>query len=88
MSIAWFDFMRLGAWLADDHFAAFGAFLQAATSQVVDWDGSLGYAARGLMNEAATFSVRRGAGVADWLPWLTANLLQPIVQQMQALAAA
>jgi hypothetical protein len=90
MSIAWYDFWRLGTWLADDHFTAFGTFLQAATSQIVDWDGALGYEARGLMNEASTFSVRRGAGVADWLPWLTANLLQPIVQQMQqqALAAA
>ena len=84
MSIAHVDYARLGAWLNDSHFTAVGAFLEAATSQVTDWDGSLGYAARGLMHEAATLSVRRGAGVASWLPWLTANLLQPLVQRMEA----
>ncbi len=82
MSIALHDLKRLGAWLGDAHFGAVGALLEGTTSQVVDWDASLGYAARGLMSEAVTLSVRRGAGVAAWLPWLTANLLQPIVQGM------
>ena len=88
MSIAHFDYKRIAQLTGDAHFARFGAFLEATTSQVVDWDGSLGYAARGLMNEATTLSVRRGAGVADWLPWLTVNLLQPIVQEMEAARAA
>lgn len=83
-AIASFAFKRLGLWIADDHFISFGAFLANATAQVTDWDGSLGYASRGLMNEAATLSVRRGTGVADWLPWLTANVLQPIVQAARA----
>jgi len=83
-AIASFDFKRLGAWTADDHFASFGAYLANATTQMTNWDGSLGYSARGLMNEAATLSVRRGTGVADWLPWLTANALQPIVQAARA----
>ena len=86
-AIASFDFKRLGEWTNDEHFASFGAFLANATAQVTNWDGSLGYASRGLLNEAATLSVRRGAGVADWLPWLTANLLQPIVQAMRAESA-
>ena len=84
MSIAHHDYKRLAQLTGDAHFADFGALLAATTSQVVDWDGSLGYAARGLMNEATTLSVRRGAGVADWLPWLSVNLLQPIVQEMEA----
>ena len=84
MAIASHDFSRLGVWLGDAHFVRFGAWLGAATSQVTDWDGSLGYAHRGLMHEAATLSVRRGAGVADWLPWLTANLLHPLVQAQRA----
>ena len=83
MSCASFDFKRLGGWLRDEHFTAFGAFLEQATPQVTNWDGSLGYAAPGFMTEATTMSVRRGAGVAAWLPWLTANLLTPIVQSMQ-----
>jgi hypothetical protein len=84
MALAWYDLGRLGQWLGDAHFAELAALLQAATTQVVDWDGSLGYAERGLLAEAVTLSVRRGAGVKAWLPWLTVNLLQPLVQQMQA----
>jgi hypothetical protein len=80
MAIASHDFARLGAWLGDAHFAAVGALLAAATAQVMDWDGALGYAMRGLMSEAATLSARRGEGVADWLPWLTCNILYPLVQ--------
>jgi hypothetical protein len=83
MSIAWYDMLRLGILTQDSHFIAFSSFLAAATTQVADWDGSLGYAFRGLLTEATTFAPRRGSGVQDWLPWLSANLLYPIVQQMQ-----
>lgn len=81
MAIAWFDYKKLGEWLADDHFLAFSTFLQAATTQAIDWDGSLGYASKGLLSEAMTVSVRRGSGVESWLPWLTANILYPLVQR-------
>ena len=80
MSKAWPTYRRLAAWTGDAHYAEVADFLQAATAQVSDWDGELGYAARGLMTEATTFSVRRGAGVADWLPWLTANVMEPIAE--------
>jgi hypothetical protein len=83
MSIAHHDFRRLGAWLDDAHFTAVADFLEASTTQVIDWDASLGYAMRGLMTEAVSLSVRRGSGVQDWLPWLTANVLYPLVQQRQ-----
>ena len=83
MAIAWFDYRRLGQWTGDTFFPLFADFLEASTTQVVNWDGSLGYAARGLLTEAATFSVRRGAGVMSWLPWLTANVLQPLVQEQR-----
>jgi len=83
MAISWYDYKRLGTWLNDDHFLNLSAFLASATTQVVDWDGSLGYAKKGLMTEAVTFSVRRGSGVKDWLPWLTANLVHPIVQKLR-----
>lgn len=80
MSIASADYTFLGQALGDAHFTRVGGLLYAATSQMTDWDGRLGYDARGLLHEAATLSVRRGAGVSSWLPWLTANLLQPLVQ--------
>ena len=61
------------------HFGSFALFLRDATAQVVDWDGALGYAHRGLMTEAMTLSVRRGRGVQKWLPWLTVATLEPMV---------
>ena len=84
MSIASFDMQRLGTWLGDAHFVGVGDLLLNATAQMTDWDGSLGYAARGLLGEAFELSVRRGSGVSAWLPWLTANLLQPLVQRQRA----
>ena len=48
--------------------------------QVVDWDGALGYAFPGLMNEAVTFAPPRGHGVRKWLPWLTVAVLDPMVK--------
>ena len=88
MSIAVRDYARLGAWLNDDHFRNLSALLRTWTAQPTDWDHSLGFAMSGLMNEAVTFSVRRGAGVFDWLPWLTANLLEPLAQEQRDAAAA
>ena len=88
MSIAVRDYARLGAWLNDDHFRNLSALLRTWTAQPTDWDHSLGFAMSGLMNEAVTFSVRRGAGVFDWLPWLTANLLEPLEQEQRDAAAA
>lgn len=83
LSISWFDYRKLGIWLGDSHFLNVSTFLESATTQIVNWDNSLGYAYRGLMTEAVTFSVRRGSGVKDWLPWLSANILYPLVQQMR-----
>jgi len=79
MAIAVGAFKRLGDLLDDDHYRQFGAFLQDATSQVLDWDGQLGYRQRGLMNEAISLAPPRGGGVAKWLPWLTAAVLEPMV---------
>ena len=50
--------------------------LAGATAQVVDWDGRLGYRYRGLMNEAISLAPPRGGGVAKWLPWLSAAVLE------------
>ena len=71
-------YRRLGSLLGDAHFAAFGGFLDGATKQVLDWDGTLGYPQRGLMSEAITLVCPRGSGVAKWLPWLSVALLEPM----------
>jgi len=71
-------YRRLGTLLDDEHFGTFGAFLDGATKQVLDWDGKLGYPQRGLMNEAITLVCPRGSGVAKWLPWLSVTLLEPM----------
>ena len=46
----------------------------------MDWDGSLGYAEPGLMNEAIGLAPPRAHGVRKWLPWLTAVMLEPMVR--------
>jgi len=81
MAVAWYDFIRLGSLLGDPHFVSLGSWLYKASSQPMDWDGTLGYALPALLNEAWTTSVRRGAGVFSWLPWLTTNVLEPLVQE-------
>ena len=43
---------------------------------MLDWDGALGYPQRGLMGEAITLVCPRGSGVAKWLPWLSAAVLE------------
>ena len=47
-----YHFYKLYRLTGDPHWLDFGLFLQDSTKQVMDWDGSLGYAEPGLMNEA------------------------------------
>ncbi len=56
----------------DSHYALFAAFLKTATRQVMDWDGGLGYALRGLMNEVRRWAavLLAAAGGARMLPAL------------------
>jgi hypothetical protein len=82
MAVAWRGFARLGELLGDAHYADVAGFLRAAAAQPTDFDGTLGYALPALMNEAWTPSVRRGAGVASWLPWLTCNILEPLAEEV------
>ena len=65
----------------EEHWRDYALFLQDATKQVMDWDGALGYAHTGLMNEAIGLSMpRRGHGVAKYLPWLGCAVLEPMVR--------
>ena len=46
----------------------------------MDINGSLGYGHTGLCPEALTLAPPRGRGVNTWLPWLTYNMIDPIVK--------
>jgi hypothetical protein len=80
MAEAVYDFWRLYTITRDDHYRRYALFLQDATKQVMDFDGSLGYAHRGLMNEAMKLAPPRGHGVSKWLPWLSVVILEPMVR--------
>lgn len=84
MAITVYDYYRLYLLTRDAHFLRFARFLDRATKQLVNWDGSLGYAYPGLLMEALNLSPRRGNGVRGWLPWLTVGILEPLVRMREA----
>ena len=57
-----------------------GRLLLCDTKQMLDWDGTLGYASPGLQNEALSLPPLRGHGVAHWLPWLGVAQLEPLLR--------
>jgi hypothetical protein len=71
-------YKRLHKHTGDEHFLNFSHFLEDATSQLLDWDGKLGYKHPGLHMEAYS-AVSRGRGVKGWLPWLTCQILEPFM---------
>ena len=80
MAEAVYDLWRFYTVTHDKHYQRYALFLQDATKQVMDFDGTLGYAHRGLMNEAMKLAPPRGHGVGKWLPWLSVVLLEPMVR--------
>ncbi len=51
---------------------------------MMDWDGSLGYAHRGLLTEVLTLSPPHGQGLHGWLPWLSVAIVQPRSKMQEA----
>jgi len=84
MAATVYDYYRLYLLTADAHFLRFARFLQDATKQLLDWDGSLGYSFPGLLAEAMHLTPKRGYGVRVWLPWLTVAVLEPLEQMRTA----
>lgn len=74
-------YKRLYDYTCDTHFLQFSQFLADATAQLMNWDGQLGYARRGLMPEAISIVDRgdmaKAGGTDAWLAWLTACVLEP-----------
>ncbi|MFM7187474.1 MAG: hypothetical protein ACKO14_06620, partial [Armatimonadota bacterium] len=79
-SIVWFDLLRLYVLTGDVYWHRQAIFHAYASKQLIDHDGSLGYAMRGLQNEAFSVAPLRGRGVRLWLPFLATTHLEPIVR--------
>ncbi|MDB5326776.1 MAG: hypothetical protein JWM57_2345 [Phycisphaerales bacterium] len=87
LAFAPFAYFRLSIYSGDAHFAAMAKLLMQNTRQLVDVDGSLGYAQPGLLTEAFSLAPPRGHGVNVWLPWCTAAVLDPMQQFQDAFGA-
>lgn len=70
--------MRLYVLTGDEYFLHIARLLEKNTKQTMDYDGTLGYAYRGLQTEALRLVTRWGDGVNLWLPWVTASALDPL----------
>ena len=79
-SIIWFDLLRLWVLTGDFYWQRQATFHAYASKQLLNHDGSLGYAMPGLQNEAFTVAPLRGRGVRLWLPFLATTHLEPIVR--------
>ena len=73
-----FEYLRLYVLTGDEYFLHIARLLEKNTKQTMDYDGTLGYAYRGLQTEALRLVTRWGDGVNLWLPWVTASALDPL----------
>jgi len=80
MAAAPFLLYRLFLLTGDAHYRDMARLLLHDTKQMLDWDGTLGYAYPGLQTEALGLAPLRGHGVTHWLPWLTVAQLEPLVR--------
>lgn len=72
------DFHRLWKLTGDGHYRNFSELLFHNTKQLLDTNGSKGYAHPGLQVEGLGLSVIRGGGPKVWLPWVTLAQIDPI----------
>jgi hypothetical protein len=73
-----FLWYRLYIATGDEHYRSFASLVQNACLQMLDLDGSLHYAHKGMLTEALTLAPLRGHGVKSWLPWLSVTVLDPL----------
>lgn len=79
-----FEYFRLYVLTEDEYFLRISELLEKNTKQTMNYDGSLGYAYRGLQTEAIRLVTPRGYGVKLWLPWVTASALDPLFKLKDA----
>ena len=80
MAAAPFFYYRLSLLTGDSHYRDMARLLLHDTKQLLDWDGTLGYASPGLQTEALSLPPLHGHGTTHWLPWLTVAQLTPLVR--------
>lgn len=83
MAAAPFLYYRLFLLTGETQFRDFARMLLFNTKQLLDWDGTLGYALPGLQTEAMSLPPLRGHGVQGWLPWLTVASIEPMLRLRQ-----
>ncbi len=79
-SMSAYSFLRLAKLTGDKHYHDMGMILLHNTKQLLDTDGSKGYAHPGLQVEGIGLSVLRGSGPRVWLAWITFDQLDSIVR--------
>ena len=79
-----FEYLRLYILTGDEYFLRIARLLEKNTKQTMDYDGTLGYAYRGLQTEALRLVTHWGDGVNLWLPWVTASALEPLFKMQDA----
>lgn len=75
-----FDFYRLYELTGDAYYKDFALFLLHNTKQTGDWDGSRGYAYRGLVEESGEVALQYHNGLGRWLPWCTVAQIEPLAR--------
>jgi len=80
-----FLYYRIYLATGDAHYAEMAHQFLHDTKRAVDIHGSLGYGRSGLCTEALTLAPPRGRGVGVWLPWITYNMIEPIVELQDTL---
>jgi len=81
-----FEVYRLYLFTGDTRLLDQARMMLYNTKQPLDWDSAdpLGYGDPGLFNEALTLVVPRGHGVDYYLPWQTANYMEPMIDLSDA----
>ncbi len=84
MALTTYDYYRLWILTKDPHYLRYARFISQSTLQMMNWDGTLNYAHKGLLTEVLTLSPPHGHGLHGWLPWLTVAVLEPMVRMKKA----
>jgi hypothetical protein len=79
-----FLFYRLYVQTGDAHYADVARLFLYNTRQSMDLNGSRGYGHTGLCTEALSLAPPRGHGVNTWLPWISYNMIEPLVNLQNA----
>ena len=75
-----FEYYRLWKWTGDRHYLEFFEFLNQNTHQTTDWDGRLGHAYPGLVEESGELALQYHNGLGKWLPWCTIAQIESLTR--------